>query len=495
MQILDPNQSPLDPADWEDYRAQAHRLLDACIDHLQDARECPWRPVPEDRKQRLRLDDVSLPHPLSGVIDELIADIMPFSTGNTHPRFFGWVIGTGLPIGVLADLVASTMNSNCGGRDHVAVYVERAVIDWCKQTFGFPDDASGLLVAGTSQATVIALAVARTRALGVASRRHGLRNGPALVAYAREGVHVAIVKALELLGIGADALHRIPVDDAGQMDMACLHEAVTEDCAGGRVPFCLIGTAGSVDRGEFDDLEALAAFARERDLWFHVDGAFGAWAVLADAPWRRLADGIGQADSLAFDFHKWMYVQYDCGAVLVRDAALHRQTFAGRPAYLADQARGLGGGQPWFFDYGVDLSRGFRALRVWTALRLHGSEVFGAAISRNCRLAQRMAECVLAEPELELAAPVRLNVCCFRATPAGAAADVQDRLNTHIAQELQLAGSAVFSTTVINGHVVLRAAITNHRTNEQDIERSAAAAAQVARDCMRLAEQPWESTD
>ncbi len=481
MQILDPTPSPLDPDNWEDYRAQAYRLLDACIDHLQDARQRPWRPVSEDRQQRLRLDDVSQAHALGEVMDELIADILPFGTGNTHPRFFGWVHGTGLSIGVLADLVASTMNSNCGGRDHVAVYVERAVIDWCKQTFGFPDTASGLLVAGTSQATVLALAVARTRALGAASRREGLRHAPALVAYAREGLHVAILKALELLGIGSDALRCIPVTDAGAMDTACLQEAVARDEAEGRAPFCLIGTAGSVDRGEFDDLQALAAFARQRGLWFHVDGAFGAWVVLADAPWNRLARGLDQADSLAFDFHKWMYVQYDCGAVLIRDAELHTQTFAGRPAYLADQVHGLGGGRPWFFDYGIDLSRGFRALRVWSALRLHGSAAFGAAISRNCRLAQQMAESVLTEPALELAAPVRLNVCCFRAAAHGLDGDAQDRLNAQIAAELQLTGSAVFSTTIIDGRVVLRAAITNHRTNEQDVEHSVATAAQVAR--------------
>jgi aromatic-L-amino-acid decarboxylase len=168
MRDLNMNRSPLDPDDWDEYRAQAHRLLDACIDHLQNARERPWHPVPDDTKQRLRLDDASNPHALSEVANELLADILPFGTGNTHPRFFGWVHGTGLSIGALADLVASAMNSNCGGRDHVAVYVERAVIDWCKRTFGFPDGASGVLVTGTSQATVIALAVARTRALGAA---------------------------------------------------------------------------------------------------------------------------------------------------------------------------------------------------------------------------------------------------------------------------------------------------------------------------------------
>lgn len=474
------NNSLLDPNDWDEYRVQAHRLLDACVDQLRAARERPWQPLPEDSKRRLKLGETSGPGTLEALTEELLDSVLPYATGNTHPRFFGWVHGTGLAVGVLADLVATTMNSNCGGRDHAAVYVEREVIAWCQRSFGFPDGASGVLVAGTSQATVIALAVARTQALGVATRQSGIVGARALVAYAREGVHVAIVKALELLGLGSAALRRIPADTSGAMDMGYLCEALARDRKAGLQPFCLIGTAGSVDSAEFDDLEALADLAHREGLWLHVDGAFGAWAVLADSPWNHLARGIGRADSLAFDFHKWMYVQYDCGAVLIRDEALHRQAFAGRPAYLAEQARGLGGGEPWFCDYGTDLSRGFRALRVWAALRLHGSANFGAAISRNCALAAYMAHLVEAAPGLQLAVPVRLNICCFRAAPPALKPAEQDRLNVRIAEALQLDGSAVLSTTEIGGRIVLRAAITNHRTCELDIEVTVDAVVRVA---------------
>jgi glutamate/tyrosine decarboxylase-like PLP-dependent enzyme len=317
--------------------------------------------------------------------------MLPYSTGNTHPRFFGWVHGTGLAECLMAEIVAAAMNSNCGGRDHGASYVEREVIRWCARVFGFPENCSGLLVTGTSQATVIALAVARQRVLGPRVRAEGLRHAPMLTAYAAEGAHSCITKALELLGLGSKALRRIPAREADGMDLSRLAAAVERDRAAGAKPFCVIGTAGSVDLGEFDNLEEVADFCRREALWFHVDGAFGAWATLAAEPWSGLARGIEQADSLAFDFHKWMYVQYDCGGVLIRDQALHRAAFASRPAYLAGQSRGLGSGEPWYCDYGIDLSRGFRALKAWCAIRAHGGSALGAAITRNCQLAARLA--------------------------------------------------------------------------------------------------------
>jgi glutamate/tyrosine decarboxylase-like PLP-dependent enzyme len=272
-----------------------------------------------------------------------------------------------------------------------------------------------------------------------------------------------------LLGVGSRALRTVPPDPDGRLDMTSLVQAVAEDRRAGLQPFCVIGTAGSVDAGDFDDLQALAEFCAAERLWFHIDGAFGAWARLADAPWRGLTAGIDRADSIAFDFHKWMYVQYDCGAVLLRDESAHRAAFAARPAYLAAQDGGLGGGDPWYCDYGIDLSRGFRALKVWAALRAHGSAAFGAAITRNCQHAALMARLVESTPGLRLAAPVRLNVCCFSAAPADWPAVAQDDLNAHIARALQLSGDAVFSTTRIQGRTVLRAAIVNHRTCEADL--------------------------
>lgn len=472
--------SPLDPEDWDAFRAQAHRLLDACVDHLSGARDRPWQPMTEAARRAVALSDSGEGAGTDVLVEDLVRDVMPYATGNTHPRFFGWVHGTGLASGLLAEMVAATMNSNCGGRDHGAVYVEREVIDWCRRCFGFPPGASGVLVSGTSQATVIALAVARLRALGVVSRQNGLCGAPRLRAYAADGVHNATRKALELLGLGSSALRPIARTDGRGMDLEALARAVVDDRAAGDTPFVVVGTAGSVDLGEFDDLEGIAALCDREKLWFHVDGAFGAWTRLAQPPWRHLARGLEHADSLAFDFHKWMFVQYDCGAVLIRDEAEHRAAFAARPSYLAAQSSGLGGGEPWYCDYGTDLSRGFRALKVWSALRVHGRLQLGAAITRNCQLALHMAQRVKAEAGLRLAAPVRSNVCCFSAARADLDGAQQDALNAAVAQRLQLDGEVVFSTTHIHGRTVLRAAIVNHRTSEADVEFAIAAAARCA---------------
>lgn len=462
--------SPLDPADWASFRSEAHRLLDACVDHLSEARNHPWQALSETDRSALKLGDAIQGVGTDVLVNELTHKMLPFSTGNTHPRFFGWVHGTGLASGLLSEMVAATMNSNCGGRDHGAVYVEREVMAWCSRCFGFPQQASGLLVTGTSQATVIALAAARLKALGAASRYGGIQGATPLAAYAARGAHNATGKALELLGIGSSALRTIETDAHGSMDMALLSQAVAKDRASGIQPFCVVGTAGSVDLGLFDNIDALADFCAHEQLWLHVDGAFGAWARLAQAPWCDLVRGIERADSLAFDFHKWMYVQYDCGAVLIRDEAIHREAFAARPAYLAAQEQGLGGGDPWYCDYGVDLSRGFRALKVWSALRAYGSEALGQAITRNCQLAALMAQRVESSAGLRLSAAVRLNVCCFSAAPEAWDGARQDALNTTIAQQLQLSGDAVFSTTRLAGRVVIRAAIVNHRTCEADID-------------------------
>lgn len=472
---LDP--AELDPSSWPDFRAAAHRLLDACIDRLEGARAHPWQPVPDAVQQGYAIgaggsdggsDEGS---DEAAIVERLMRDVLPYGTGNTHPSFWGWVHGTGLASGVLSAMVEATINANCGGRAHGAVWMERAVIDWARQVMGLPEGASGVLVAGTSQATVIALQAARLR-LVPDLRRQG-QGGERLVAYAGAGVHQAAVKAMELLGMGHEALRLIEGSARGP-DPAALRAAIARDRAEGARPFALIATAGSVDLGRFDDLHSLADLAVQEGLWLHVDGAFGAWTRLAADPWRGLSAGIERADSIACDFHKWMYVPYDCGLVLMRSEAAHRAAFAARPAYLAAQAAGLGGGDPWFCDYGIDLSRGNRALKVWTALELYGAARMGAAISRNCELAALMGRLVEAAPALALAAPVVSNVCVFTVL-AGAPAAQRSAANTAIAQALQLSGQAVFSTTLVDGVTCLRAAITNHRSRAEDVQSAIAA--------------------
>jgi glutamate/tyrosine decarboxylase-like PLP-dependent enzyme len=466
----------LDPDDWDGYRRTLHELVDACVDHLADARERPWRPPAPGALSATALDGAEEGVGVARVAREMTEHVLPYGSGNTHPRFFGWVQGTGNAAALAAEIVAATMNANVGGREHAAVHMERDVIRWARDAFGFPEEASGVLVTGTSQATVTALAVARRRALGARERAGGLPDGADLCAYAAASVHTAIRNAAHVAGLGRDAVRLIPTGADGGIDLVALAEAIDEDMAAGRTPFCLIGTAGSVDVGAFDDLDALADLARDRNLWLHVDGAFGAWLRLAREPWRSLVRGIERADSLACDFHKWMFVQYDVGLALIRDGELHRATFAARPAYLEAQTRGLGGGAPWFADYGVDLSRGFRALKVWATLRAYGSRLLGDVVTRNCQLAAYMGSLVEASDELALVAPVRSNVCCFRVADGVVAnGAAPDALHERLAAELQVAGEAVVSTTTVDGRTVLRAAITNHRTEPEDVEATVAA--------------------
>lgn len=468
----------LDPEDWEQLRNAAHALLDRCIDHLSTAADHPWQPVPEAVRSSYALspDAAGLEDP-AALAEILETTMLPYGTGNTHPRFFGWVHGTGLAEGLLSEMVAATINANCGGRDHGMIYVERAVIDWARRVMGLPATSSGVLTAGTSQATVIAAAAARLRALGPQVRSDGVQGAP-LVAYGGEAVHSAAQKAIELLGIGSNNLRRIPMTDVG-MDIAALRDAIRQDKAAGLKPFLVVGTAGTVDFGQYDDLGRIAGIAQEEGLWFHVDGAFGAWTRLADDPWRRLSDGIDRADSIACDFHKWMYVPYDCGLVLIRNEAEHRAAFAARPSYLAPADAGLAGGDPWFCDYGIDLSRGNRALKVWAAIRAHGAERFGKAITANCKAAAHMGALVRAQPRMRLMAPVVSNLCVFTADDSLDEA-AQSALNSEIAKRLQLSGEAVFSTTHCRGITCLRAAITNHRTDLPDVELAIAAVAREA---------------
>src|SRR3954471_4601764 len=309
----------LDPADWQELRTLGHRMLDEMIDHLASVRSRPaWRPVPESVRARLEEGLPADGTPLARIYDDFRETILPFPTGNTHPRFFGWVHGSGTPSGMLAELLAAGMNANLGGRAHAPILVERQVIGWCRDLFHFPATSAGLLVTGTSLANLLAIAVARTDRLGAAVRRNGLRGSPRLIAYAARSAHGCIGKAFEPLGLGSDALRLVPNDGAFRIDLAALRQMIVTDRAAGATPFLVIGTAGTVDTGAIDDLASLADIAASEDLWLHVDGAFGALAMLSPQLKDRLA-GIERADSLAFDFHKWAHVPYDAGCVLVRE--------------------------------------------------------------------------------------------------------------------------------------------------------------------------------
>jgi glutamate/tyrosine decarboxylase-like PLP-dependent enzyme len=464
---LPPEQArTLDPADWPSFRAQAHRMLDDIFDYIENIRERPvWQPIPDQVRSRFQGDLPEAPSDLAAVHQEFMRDILPYSTGNVHPGFMGWVHGGGTPVGILAEMLAAGLNANLGGRDHIPIEVERQIVRWMQRIFGFPESASGLFVTGTSMANLIGVLVARDSELGFEVRCAGVAgSSKRLVAYTSVAAHGCIGKAMDIAGIGSDALRLIPVDGRYRIDLKALEQAIDADRRAGLTPFLVVGTAGTVDTGAIDDLDALAGISHRERLWFHVDGACGALAILAPDLARRLK-GIECADSLAFDFHKWGQVPYDAGFVLVRDGVLHRRAFAVSAPYLRREQRGLAAGSLWPCDYGPDLSRGFRALKTWFTLKVYGTEALGAIISHTCELARYLESRIASAPELELLAPVELNVVCFRYRSEDA-----QRINPRIVIELQESGVVAPSTTILDGRLAIRAAIVNHRTGKSEID-------------------------
>jgi len=456
----------LDPQNWDDIRAQGHRMLDDMIDYAANIRERPvWTPIPDAVRERFHEKLPHQPCDLGEVYREFTDFIVPYATGNVHPGFMGWVHGGGTAVGMLAEMLAAGLNANLGGRDHIPVEVERQVVEWMGSIFGFPSEASGIFVTGTSMANLMAVLVARTAALGQSVRRRGLGDeGAFLTAYTSTAAHGCIAKAMDLAGFGSDALRCIEADRSHRIDVAALRARIASDRRAGLKPFLVVGSAGTVDIGAIDDLRALSTLCREEGLWFHVDGAYGALGILSPLLAPRLA-GLENADSIALDFHKWGQVPYDAGFLIVRDGQQHRETFAAPAAYLRRETRGLAAGSSWPCDLGPDLSRGFRALKTWFTLKTFGLEKLGAMITRTCTLAKYLEQRILDEPRLELLAPVELNIVCFRYRAADA-----NSVNGDIVIAIQESGIAAPSTTLLDGALAIRAAIVNHRTDTCDID-------------------------
>jgi len=461
----------LDPADWDAMRALGHRMVDEMMDYLSTVRDRPaWQPVPTSARDALRRPLPRHPEGAEQAYEDFVEHVLPYPLGNIHPRFWGWVIGTGTPLGALADMLAAVMNPNVGGGDHAAPYVEAQVLDWCKEMLGYPATASGLLVSGGSMANLAGLAVGRQARASGDVRRLGVgAAGGRLTLYGSAEMHSSIQKAVELMGLGSEALRLVPVDAAFEIDVAALEAMIARDRAGGCRPFCVIGNAGTVNTGAIDDLDALATIAAREKLWFHVDGAFGALAAL-DPELRGQLAGMERADSLAFDLHKWMYIPYEAGCTLVRDPDIHRETFSLTPGYLSHAPRGAAGGELWFNEYGVQLSRGFRALKVWMSIKEHGIERYAALIRQNVEQARYLAELVRGAADLELLAPVPLNIVCLRYVGGTRDEAEREALNRELLMRLHEEGIAVPSTGVINGRYGFRVANTNHRTRREDFD-------------------------
>jgi len=462
----------LDPENWDTFRRQSHSMLDDMLDYLQDIRERPvWQPADEHVRQHFLSPLPEHGEELHTLHKEFMQHILPYAVGNAHPGFMGWVHGGGTAVGMMAEMLAAGLNANLGGRNQIPVEVERQVVGWMRALFGFPEHASGILTTGTSAATVIALTVARD----------ALRDEPISIdtvamqakkriAYVSTEVHGCVARAIDLLGMEQSTLRLIPCNKDYQIDLTALQQHIAMDSAAGFIPWLIVGSAGTVNTGAIDDLAALARIAKKTGAWFHVDGALGALAMMAADIAPRLR-GIEQADSLALDFHKWAQVPYDAGMALLRDGEQHRHRFTSDHAYLQRDHEGLAANSPWPCDYGVDLSRSFRALKVWFTLKSYGRERMGMMISQCCHWAAYLAQRIGEQAQLELMAEVSLNIVCFRyCGDKSLDAEVYDAINRAMVRHIQLSGLAAPSLTTLHGSSVIRAAIVNHRTNQEDID-------------------------
>ncbi|HEX7176246.1 MAG TPA: aminotransferase class I/II-fold pyridoxal phosphate-dependent enzyme [Pyrinomonadaceae bacterium] len=447
---------------------------------------------------------------LARVLDECRA-IFDASRHNGHPRMFGYVASPAAPVGAFANLLASALNQNVTAwrSAPAATVVERTTVRWLAEMIGYADaekSCGGLLTSGGSAANLTALFVAHrahaarnSTGAGDAAdlSQKGLWNaGAPATIYVSDQVHLSIPKAADILGIGREQVRVVASDDNFRMDVRSLRESIERDARVGLRPFCVVASAGTVNTGAVDPLAEVAAVAREHQLWFHVDGAYGALARL-DPTKRALFDGLAEADSVSLDAHKWLYAPLDCGCLILRYPERARAAFAGTEEQYIKVYEQQDDEAFAFWDYGLELSRPFRALKVWAMLRYYGVARIGAAIAEDCALAEYMAERVGMAEDFELLAPVTLGICCFRyvsadarraldaATESAARASVNarlDDLNERVMQRVQRGGEAYLSNASLRGRFALRASITNFRTTRRDIDLTLDVVRRVARE-------------
>jgi glutamate/tyrosine decarboxylase-like PLP-dependent enzyme len=439
-------------------------------DYLRDLpHRAAFRPPPDELIRRL----AAAPLPLTGetvdrVLAEIEADILPYSLGIGHPRWWGFVRASAAPLGAAADFLASLMNNNCTGSAQVATHVELTVVRWLASLIGYDAASQGLLTSGGSAANFIALAAMRETLLP-GSRSEGMAGtGGGHTIYASTEVHSCVCRAVELLGFGSAALRRVPVDPAWRLDPAALEEMIRADRRAGLRPVAVVATAGTVNTGAVDPLHRIAAIARREHLWFHVDGAYGGvGAALPELALRYR--GMDAADSLVLDPHKWLYVPYEVGAVLVRRRGALVKAFATRTDYLDVQDGDFFDGPVWYHEQGPQLSRSFRALKVWAVMRQLGRDGYRELWRRDIATAREVERLARAHPKLEVLGAGELSVCCFRYRP-----DRGDpnRFNRALLDAIHRDGRLFVSGTTLGGTFYLRACIINFRSTLDDARKA-----------------------
>jgi aromatic-L-amino-acid decarboxylase len=480
--------APVRDLDWSPDRArrfgaQIVELWGKVLERLRQAPISP-RKTEEEVRRAVALPVPEEPMPEARLAEVLASIALENSMYPGHPGFMAYISGAGTVPGAAADLLAAGLNQNVGGwrLSPAASEIERHLTRWFATRFGLPDSAGGLLVSGGAMANFVALKAARDAGAGFDVRAKGLRESPPLVLYASAEAHHVLDRGADMLGLGTDSLRKIPVDGQFRMRVPDLAAAIARDRAGGARPLAVVATAGTVATGAIDPLPEIARLCREQSIWFHVDGAYGGPAVLSDelAP---LFSGIEEADSIAFDPHKWLYTSHSGGCVLMRDLSKAAAAFTLNPDYIHEDKERTGHG-PDLLNYGPQFSRGFTALKVWVSLLAHGRAAYGRRIAHDAALARYIAESVAERPDFELSAPVSLSICCFRYVPAdlppGPGREAYlDALNERLMTEIQLDGRAFCSNAVLSGRFVLRACIVNFRTEAEDCDRLLDVAAEI----------------
>lgn len=456
-----PDETPLSLS-REEMRELGYRMVDMLVDHYDRVSEEPVvrtadratleqrlrEPLPEEGKSPLEV--------LARVREEVFRDI-----GHLiHPRFFAFIPSPGNFVGVVADALASGFNVFAGSWLVASgpAQVELVTVDWLRELCGLPPGAGGLFTSGGSAANLIALAAARHARLGDDAR--------GAVVYCSDQTHSSVDRALRLLGFAPDQLRKLTVDADLRLDLAALESAVAEDRRAGKRPFCVVATAGTTNTGAVDPLDRIAAITRREGLWLHVDGAYGASAVFSPRG-RELLPGLGEADSLSMDPHKWLFQPIEIGCVLARDVGDLRRAFHVLPEYLKD-AHGAEE-EVNFRDLGFQLTRGFRALKLWMSIQTFGRGAFAAAIERGMELAEFAERAVRDLPEWEVTTPARMGIVTFRCVPTGAAPAEVDALNAALVGAMVRDGLAFLTSTRLGGRPVLRLCPINPRTTESDV--------------------------
>jgi glutamate/tyrosine decarboxylase-like PLP-dependent enzyme len=449
----------------EEMRRLGHAVVDALVAHFEGLADGPvGRRAPREELEQLFREPIpEAPGDPLGLIERIRHDVVPNTLHVNHPRFFAFVPSPGNFVSAMADALVAGFNIFAGTwfAGSAAAQIELVVIDWLREMCGLPEGAGGLFVSGGSMANLTALAAARHARLG------GRSDGA--ITYMSDQTHSSVARSLKVLGFGPEQIRTLQSDAGFRLPVEALQAAVAADRAAGLRPFCAVANAGTTNTGAVDPLPELAALCRAQDLWLHVDGAYGAPAVLT-GPGKALLGGLDEADSLSLDPHKWLFQTFESGCVLLRDRNLLLETFQVMPEYLRDTERGLE--EVNFGNYGVQLTRSARALKLWLSLQVFGLAAFRDAIARGIRLAELAEQALRRSGAWTIVTPAQLAVVTFRyAAPAPGEGEV-DRLHARIVEEMMAESYALVTSTVLDGHPVLRLCTINPRTTDEDIEET-----------------------